>query len=163
MSGGSVGAYLHMGGKVGVLVKLECASSSALSTETFKEFTRDICLHVCANKPGYLTSSEVPADVIAREKEIALDQAKQSGKPEQFVEKIVEGKVSKYFDSNCLVDQEFVRDPSKRVRDVIKDVSAKVGAPVKVAAFTRFEMGEGLEKKNEDFAAEVAAKAGITH
>lgn len=163
MTGGAVNCYLHMGGKVGVLVKVECANEAALNSDAFKEFTKDICLHICANKPSYLTSADVPAAVIVREKEIALDQAKQTGKPEQFLTKIVEGKVSKYYDANCLVDQDFVKDPTTKVRDVIKALTAKIGAPVKVLKFERFEMGEGLEKKVEDFAAEVAAKAGITH
>jgi len=160
---GAVGTYLHMGGKVGVLVNVECPNAEAQSKTEFKDFIKDMCLHVCANKPSYLYSAEVPADVLNREKEIAREQALQSGKPEQFVQKIIEGKVSKYYDANCLVDQEFVKDPSKRVRDIVKDVSAKIGTPVKILKFTRFEMGEGLEKKTEDFAAEVAAKAGLTH
>jgi elongation factor Ts len=161
-SEGLVGAYLHMGGKVGVLVEVNSETDFVAQTEDFKNFVKDVCLHVTAHKPLYLQPEEVPAEVLSRERDIARDQARQSGKPENRLDQIVEGKVSKYFEENCLLEQSFVRDPSKKVRDILQELVAKLGENIKIRRFVRFEMGEGLEKKNEDFAQEVAARAGLS-
>ena len=161
-SEGVVGAYLHMGGKVGVLVEVNSETDFVAQTEDFKNFVKDVCLHVTAHKPLYLQSEEVPAEILSRERDIARDQARQSGKPENRLDQIVEGKVSKYFEENCLLEQGFVRDPSKKVRDILQELVAKLGENIKIRRFVRFEMGEGLEKKNEDFAQEVAARAGLS-
>ena len=160
-SEGLVGAYLHMGGKVGVLVEVNSETDFVSQTEDFKAFVKDVCLHVTAHKPTYLVPADVPADVLARERDIARDQAKASGKPEAFLDKIVEGKVLRFYDENCLMEQAFVRDPSKKVKDILQELVAKLGENIKVRRFTRYEMGEGIEKRSEDFAAEVAARAGI--
>jgi elongation factor Ts len=162
-SEGMVGAYSHMGGKIGVLVEVNCETDFVSGTEDFKNFVKDMCLHVTANKPLYLVPEEVPTSVLDREREIARDQARQQGKKEEFLDKIVEGKVKRYFEETCLLEQGFVKDPAKPVKLVLQELVAKLGENIKVRRFVRYEMGEGLEKKNEDFAAEVAAKAGLTH
>ncbi len=161
-SEGIVGAYLHMGGKVGVLVEVNSETDFVAQTEDFKNFVKDCCLHVTAHNPLYLDPSEVPAEVLARERDIARDQAKQSGKPENRLEQIIEGKISKFYDENCMLEQGFVRDPSKKVKDLLQELVAKLGENIKIRRFVRFEMGEGLEKKQENFAQEVAAKAGLS-
>jgi elongation factor Ts len=160
-SEGLVGSYLHMGGKVGVLVEVNSETDFVAGNDSFKDFVKDVCLHVCANKPQYLVPAEVPADVLTRERDVARAKALEEGKKEQFLEKIIEGKVSKFYDENCLMEQGWVKEPSKKVKEVLQDLVAKLGENIKIRRFVRFEMGEGLEKKNEDFAAEVAAKAGI--
>lgn len=161
-SEGLVGAYLHMGGKVGVLVEVNSETDFVAQTEDFKAFVKDMCLHVTAHKPQYLVPEEVPADVLNREREIARDQAKAAGKAEAHLEKIIEGKVKKYFEEVCLMEQGFVRDPAKKVKDILQELVAKLGENIKIRRFVRFEMGEGLEKKTDDFASEVAAKAGLS-
>jgi elongation factor Ts len=161
-SEGLVGAYLHMGGKVGVLVEVNSETDFVAQTEDFKSFVKDICLHVTAHKPQYLVPEEVPEHILNREREIARDQAKASGKAEAHLEKIVEGKIKKFFDEVCLLEQGFVRDPAKKVKDIQQELVAKLGENIKIRRFTRFEMGEGLEKKSEDFASEVAARAGLS-
>ena len=156
---GVVTSYIHMGGKVGVLVELEgCTCDGA------KELAHDIALQIAASKPLYLNSSEVPADVIEKEKEILLAQIendeKLKSKPDMVKVKMVEGRIGKYYEENCLLNQVFVKDPSLKIEKVIADASAKMGKDLYVKRFVRFEMGEGLEKRNDDFAAEVAAQMG---
>ena len=153
-----------MGGKIGVMVEINSETDFVAGTEDFKNFVKDVCLHVTANKPLYLLPEEVPESVLVREREIARDQALAAGKKEEFLGKIVEGKVSRYYDENCLMEQAFVKDPTKKVKAVVQDLVAKLGENIKIRRFVRMEMGEGLEKKkSDDFAAEVAAKAGITN
>ncbi len=154
---GVVTSYIHMGGKVGVLVELEgCTCDGA------KELAHDIALQVAASKPLYLTADEVPAEVIEKEKEILLAQIendeKLKSKPEMVKVKMVEGKVGKYYDENCLMNQAFVKDPSFTIAKVVKDASAKMGKELSIKRFVRFEMGEGLEKRSDNFAEEVAAQ-----
>ncbi len=154
---GVVTSYIHMGGKVGVLVEIDgCTCDGA------KELAHDIALQVAASKPLYLTAEEVPADVIEKEKEILLAQIendeKLKNKPEMVKIKMVEGKVGKYYDENCLLRQTFVKDPSLSIEKVVKDASAKMGKELSIKRFIRFEMGEGLEKRSDNFAEEVAAQ-----
>jgi elongation factor Ts len=122
---------------------------------------KDISLHIAANKPQYVLPEEIPADVLAKEKEIARDQALQSGKPAAVADKIVEGKILKYYDEVCLMNQAYLKDPEKKVSTIIQEMVAKIGENIKVRRFVRWELGEGLEKKSNDFAAEVAAQAGL--
>lgn len=155
--GGVVASYIHMGGKVGVLVEvLGC------TCETAQELAHDVALQIAASKPLYLTPDEVPAEVIEHEKEILIAQIKNdeklAKKPEQVIAKMVEGKVNKYYDENCLVKQAFIKDPSLTIEKLVKDTSAKAGKEFSIKRFVRFEMGEGLEKKSNDFAAEVEAQ-----
>ncbi|HZG15111.1 MAG TPA: translation elongation factor Ts [Candidatus Bathyarchaeia archaeon] len=144
VSDGVIGGYLHMGGKIGVVVALEGSKDEGLA--------KDLGMHVAASNPRFIDRSEVSADEIEREREVLKNQALSEGKPEAIVEKMVEGRLSKYFEEYCLVEQPFVKDPDKKVSALLKDA----GATVKT--FVRFQVGEGIEKKQEDFAAEVMAQ-----
>lgn len=150
---GMVESYIHMGGKVGVLVEIEAENV----TDEVKTFAHDVALQIAAAKPLYVDKDEVPADVLEHEKEILRVQAKNEGKPEKIIERMVEGRIVKYYEDFCLMNQKFVKDPEKTIAQVEKEVSAKEGG-VSVKRFARFEMGEGLEKKANDFAAEVEAQ-----
>jgi len=154
---GVVESYIHMGGKVGVLVEVEGCTCAGT-----RELAHDVALQIAAAKPLYLVADEVPADVIAHEKEILLAQIqndpKLASKPAQVIEKMVEGKINKYYDENCLLKQAFVKDPSMNIEKLVKSYSDKMGKALSIKRFTRFEMGEGLEKRNDDFASEVAAQ-----
>ncbi len=154
---GIVESYIHMGGKVGVLVKL-----AGCTCEKAHELAHDIALQIAASKPLYLVPSEVPADVIEHEKEILLAQIsndeKLASKPDMVKQKMVEGRIGKYYDENCLMNQVFVKDQSITIAKLVEQVGKEMGKTLEVVAFTRFEMGEGLEKKSNDFAAEVAAQ-----
>lgn len=158
---GAVGSYIHAGGKIGVMVEINCETDFVANNEMFQNFVKDICLHIAANKPQYVSAEEIPADVIAKEKEIARDQAIQSGKPAAVAEKITEGKIAKFYDEVCLLNQAFLKDPDKKVGVLIQEMVAKIGENIKVRRFSRWELGEGLEKKSNDFASEVAAAAGL--
>ena len=154
---GVIESYIHMGGKVGVLVEID-----GCTCDVARELAHDVALQIAAAKPLYVKPEEVPADVIEHEKEILIAQIKNdpklANKPQQIIEKMVEGKVGKYYDENCLLKQAFVKDPSLSIEKVVKSYCDKTGKTLSIARFTRFEMGEGLEKRNEDFAAEVAAQ-----
>jgi elongation factor Ts len=150
---GIVESYIHMGGKVGVLVEIEgCTCDSA------KELAHDVALQIAAAKPLYLNAAEVPAEVLEHEKEILKAQALNEGKPAAIVERMVEGRVKKYYDEFCLINQAFVKDPGLTIEKLVKSYSDKMGKALSIKRFTRFEMGEGLEKKSNDFAAEVEAQ-----
>jgi len=150
---GIVESYIHMGGKVGVLVEL--AGSTA---DNAKELAHDIALQIAAAKPLYVCSCCVPAEVLEHEKEILRVQAKNEGKPEKIIENMVNGRIKKYYEDFCLLDQKFVKNPDMTIKQVVADFNKNNGVEVKVVRFTRFEMGEGLEKKSNDFAAEVEAQ-----
>jgi elongation factor Ts len=150
---GIVESYIHMGGKVGVLVEVEgCTCDMA------KELAHDVALQIAAAKPLYLTAADVPSDVLEHEKEVLKAQALNEGKPANIVDRMVEGRVKKYYEEFCLVNQVFVKDPSMTIEKLVKACGDKMGRPVSIKRFTRFEMGEGLEKRNDDFAAEVEAQ-----
>ena len=150
---GIVESYIHMGGKVGVLVEVEgCTCDSA------RELAHDVALQIAAAKPLYLNAAEVPTEVLEHEKEILKAQALNEGKPAAIVDRMVEGRVKKYYDEFCLLNQAFVKDPSLTIEKLVKSYSDKMGKTLSIKRFTRFEMGEGLEKRNDDFASEVAAQ-----
>ena len=154
---GIIESYIHMGGKVGVLLELDgCTCDGA------KELAHDVALQIAAAKPLYLTEAEVPADVVEHEKEILLAQIKNdeklANKPEMVINKMIEGKIKKYYDENCLLCQAFVKDPAVKIADLVKKAGDSMGKTLSIKRFTRFEMGEGLEKRNDDFAAEVQAQ-----
>ena len=150
---GIVESYIHMGGKVGVLVEVEgCTCDSA------KELAHDVALQIAAAKPLYLNASEVPQEVIEHEKEILKAQALNEGKPAAIVDRMVEGRVKKYYEEFCLLNQAFVKDPSLTIEKLVKSYADKMGKALSIKRFTRFEMGEGLEKRSDDFAAEVEAQ-----
>jgi elongation factor Ts len=158
---GAVASYIHMGGKIGVLVEVNCETDFVARTEGFQALVKDLAMQIAAAAPLYVRRDEVPADVIAKEKEIAMAQMRDQKKPEAILEKIAVGKVEKYYEQVCLVDQLFVKDDKKKVSEVITDAVAKIGENIQVRRFARFVLGEGLEKKQENLAEEVAKQAGL--
>jgi elongation factor Ts len=158
---GVVGSYIHMGGKVGVLLEVNCETDFVARSEDFQKFVRDLAMHICASEPQYVTREEVPAEVIEKEKAIALGQAqadpKNANKPANIIEKMVQGRIEKFFTDAVLLQQPFVKDQSLTVGEVVTQITAKTGEKVSVRRFTRYKMGEGLEKRSDDFASEVAA------
>ncbi len=157
-SEGLVGSYIHAGGKIGVLLEINCETDFVAKTDEFQQLVKDLSMHIAAANPSYIRREEVPADVLDREKEIYKDQARQSGKPENILDKITEGKLEKFYGDVCLVDQVFVKDPEGKlkIKDLITEKVAKIGENISIRRFVRFQLGEGLEKKSCDFAAEVA-------
>lgn len=158
---GVVGSYIHMGGKVGVLVEINCETDFVARTEAFQQFVKDVAMHICASEPRFVTKDEVPAAEVEKEREIATGQAtsdpKNANKPANIIEKMVEGRIAKFFTEAVLLEQPFVKDQSITVGELVAKLTAETGEKVSVRRFTRYKMGEGLEKKSEDFAAEVAA------
>ncbi len=153
---GVVASYVHAGGKIGVLVKFDVADKSVVSGEAFKTFAKDIAMQVAAASPAYLRREEVPAEVLEHEKKILKEQIVQGGAPEKVADKILEGKIGKYYKEVCLIDQPFVKDGHISIADYVKNVSKELGTEIKIEAFVRFEKGQGLEKKEDNFADEVA-------
>ena len=157
---GIVDSYIHMGGKVGVLLEVNCETDFVAKGEDFKAFAHDVALQIAAVKPLYVRREEVPADIIAKEREIALAQInndpKMASKPDMVKTKIIDGKIETYYKENCLLDQAFVKDSSKTINQLTIEQTAKCGEKVTIRRFVRFEMGEGLEKRNENFAEEIA-------
>jgi elongation factor Ts len=161
---GAVGSYIHMGGKVGVLVEVNCESDFVARGEEFQQLVKDVAMHIAATDPRYVNRSEVPADVLDKEREILREQLKNdpknANKPEDVLNKIIEGKVGKYYEENVLVDQPFVKDPSKTVGELVTEKIASIKENISIRRFTRYKMGEGIEKKTDDFANEVASMVG---
>ncbi len=157
---GIVDSYIHMGGKVGVLLEVNCETDFVARGDKFKELVHDIALQIAAANPSYLTKEDVPADVLEKEKEILKAQAIEEGKPEKIVEKMVEGRIKTFYDENCLLCQKFVKDPSRTIEQVVVEATATIGEKISVRRFVRFEMGEGLQKKSENLADEVAVQVG---
>ena len=153
-------SYIHGGGSVGVLVMFDTDDKTA-ATDAFKVMGKDVAMQIAAMSPAYLDEASVPADVLAHEKEITKAQLaedpKMAGKPEQVLAKIVDGKIVKYFKENCLLDQAFVKDGDMNVAKYVASVAKELGADIKVTGFIRYAKGEGLEKREDDFAAEVAS------
>jgi elongation factor Ts len=158
---GLVSSYIHAGGRIGVLVEINCETDFVARNEDFIAFTRDIGMQIAAMNPQFVRKDEVGEDVIAREREILLAKAKESGKPEPVVAKMVEGQIAKWMKEICLLDQSWVKDPDKTIDQVQQGLVAKIGENIKIRRFVRFELGEGLDKKKTDFAAEVAQQAGL--
>ena len=155
---GIVESYIHMGGKFGVLVEINCETDFVAKGDKFKALAHDIAMHIGAAKPLYVSKEEVPAEVLEKEKEILKAQVINEGKPAAIADKIVEGKINKYYEENCLLEQKFVKDPEKTIGQLIIEATAQIGEKIAVRRFTRYEMGEGLEKRSNDFAAEVEAQ-----
>ncbi len=152
---GIVEAYIHGGGRIGVLLEINCETDFVGKTDEFKQFARDIALQIAAANPLYLVKEDVPVEVLEHEKNILKAQALNEGKPEKIVEKMVVGRIEKYYKEVCLMEQSFVKDPDKTINDIVLEKTAKIGERIVVRRFTRYEMGEGIEKRQEDFAAEV--------
>lgn len=153
---GRISGYVHGAGKIAVLVKLEAASDS----EKLDELGKDIAMQVAAMNPKYISRDDVDQDYINHEREILIQQALNEGKPQNIVEKMVEGRLQKQLKEVCLLEQTFVKDSDKAVKDVVADTAKALGVEIKVVAVERFEVGEGLEKKSENFAEEVAKQLG---
>lgn len=156
---GIVESYIHMGGKIGVLLEVNCETDFVAKTAEFKAFVRDIAMHIAATNPAYLRREEVSADDIEKEKEILAAQARNEGKPEKIIEKMVEGRISKYYSENCLLEQAFVKDPDMTVQDFVTERIQTTGENITIRRYVRYEMGEGLQKREENFAEEVMAQA----
>lgn len=161
---GAVGSYIHMGGKVGVLVEINCESDFVARGEEFQQLVKDVAMHIAAVDPSYTNREEVPADILDKEREILTEQLKNdpknANKPEDVINKIIEGRLNKYYEENVLVDQPFVKDPSMTIGDLVKEKVASIKEKITIRRFTRYKMGEGIEKKQDDFAAEVASMVG---
>lgn len=139
---GTIQAYIHMGGKIGVLVEINCETDFVAKTDDFKAFVKNIAMHIAATNPISLASEDVPAEVIDKEKEIYRAQALEMGKPEKIIDKIAEGKLNKFYKDNCLLLQSYVRDPDVTVEDVLNDVIGKTGEKITIKRFARFQIGE---------------------
>ncbi|NMB36206.1 MAG: translation elongation factor Ts [Firmicutes bacterium] len=142
---GVVDSYIHLGGKVGVLIEVNCETDFVARNEEFKDFVRDICLQVAATNPLYLSRENVPAEIIEQEKEILGKQALREGKPEKIVEKIIVGRLDKFFQENCLLEQPFIKDDKMTVQELLTEAMAKIGENIIIRRFVRFEMGENLD------------------
>lgn len=153
---GLVSSYVHSG-KVGVLLEVNCETDFVAKTEEFAALVKDIAMHIAASSPMFVSRNEVSADVVEREKQIFIEQAKESGKPEAVVQKMVDGKLDKFLKEICLLDQPFVKNPDITVGKLVIDAIAKLGENIAIRRFTRYKVGEGIEKKVVDFASEVAA------
>jgi elongation factor Ts len=154
---GSVVSYIHAGGKIGVLVEINCETDFVAMTDDFKNLCNDIAMHIAAAAPEYVRREEVPEEAVAHEKAVQKARVVEEGKPEHIAEKIVEGRIGKWFEEVCLLDQKFVKDDKLTVSDLLTNAVAKIGENIQVRRFSRFVLGEGLEKKESDLAAEVAA------
>ncbi len=153
---GLVSSYIHAGGKIGVLIEVNCETDFVARTEEFQELVRDVAMHIAAAEPRYVERAEVTAEILEREKAIYRDQALESGKPANVVDKIVDGKLGSFYSQVCLLDQPSVRDPNITVQQMLQAATAKTGENINVTRFVRFKLGEGIEKEEKDFAAEVA-------
>lgn len=154
-SEGIIESYIH-GGRIGVLVEVNSETDFVAKNANFISFTKDVAMQVAAQNPQYVSREEVPAAEIEKEKDILREQALNEGKPEKIVDKMVEGRIEKYYKQVCLMEQPFIKDSDKTLQDILNDIISKLGENIKVRRFTRYELGEGIEKKEENFAEEVA-------
>ncbi len=159
-SEGVVGSYIHAGGKIGVLVEVNCETDFVSRTEQFKALVHEIAMQVAAYSPKYVSVDEISADELQREREVQRTRVIEEGKPEHIADRIVEGRLKKYYKEICLLDQEYFRDDSKTVADVISEAVSTIGEKIKVRRFVRLVMGEGLKKREDDFVSEVMQQAG---
>ena len=157
---GIVSSYLHQGGRIGVLVEINCETDFVARNDDFLAFAKDIAMHIAASNPLVVQASELSQDLLEKQREIFQAQAVNEGKPENIAKNIVVGRLKKWQAESCLVDQPFVKDPDKTVSQLVAELTAKIGEKISIRRFVRFEVGEGIEKKTEDFAAEVAKVVG---
>ncbi|MFA6075216.1 MAG: translation elongation factor Ts [Negativicutes bacterium] len=156
---GTVGSYIHGGGRIGVLVEVNCETDFVAKTDGFQALVKDISMQIVASNPMYIRREEVPADVIEHEKGILRAQALNEGKPAAIVDKMVVGRIEKYYKEVCLLEQQYIKNPDVTVQQLITEAIAKIGENISIRRFVRFQLGEGIEKKVDDFAAEVMAAA----
>jgi elongation factor Ts len=147
---GLVDAYIHSGGRIGVLVEVNCETDFVANTDEFKNFVKEICMQIAAANPKYISREEVPQAVLEKEREILKAQALNEGKPQNVVDRIVEGRIEKFYKENCLLEQEYIRDPEKTVKDLLNETIAKLGENIVIRRFVRFERGEGIETSSNE-------------
>ncbi len=153
---GLVESYIHGIGRIGVLLELNCETDFVAKTDEFKSLARDLAMQVAASKPEYVRIEEVPADVVEKEKEILAAQAANEGKPEKIIAKMVQGRIEKFYKEICLMEQPFIKNPDVTVKELLTEKIGKIGENISVRRFVRYELGEGLQKREDDFASEVA-------
>ena len=158
---GRIFSYVHAGGRIAVILEVNCETDFVARTEDFTAFGKDVAMQIAAMSPQYLSEEEIPAPLIERERAIRTEQARQSGKPDNIVAKMVDGQIAKWKKEIVLLDQAFVKDDKKDIRTLLTELVAKIGENCKIRRFVRYEVGEGLEKRKDDFAAEVRAQAGL--
>lgn len=157
---GAVFLYNHMNGKIGVMLELNCETDFVAKNPTFQELGHDLCLHIAANAPKYVSKEDVEASDLAKEREILRAQVINEGKPEKMADKIVDGKISKFYKDVCLLEQEFVKNPDVTVADLVNEATIKIGEKISVRRFVRYVMGEGIEKRQDNLAEEVKKQIG---
>ncbi|CCQ97933.1 Elongation factor Ts [[Clostridium] ultunense Esp] len=155
---GLVESYIHMGGRIGVLVEVNCETDFVANTDEFKEFVKDIAMQIAAYSPRYVSKDEVPAEVLAKEREIYKQQAMNEGKPEQIAEKMVEGRLKNFLKEVCLLEQPFIKDGDKTVQDLVNEKISKIGEKISIRRFVRYQLGEGIEKRQDNFVEEVMSQ-----
>ncbi|MEE8279013.1 MAG: translation elongation factor Ts [Thermoanaerobaculia bacterium] len=156
---GLVSSYVHAGGRIGVLLEVNCETDFVARTDEFQALVKDIAMHIAASDPRFVDRSEVTAETLEHEREIYREQALQAGKPENVVDRIVDGKMEKFYSETVLLEQQFVKNPDITVRDLVIEKVAKLGENIQVRRFSRFKLGEGLAKRTDDFAEEVRQQA----
>ncbi|PZD93352.1 elongation factor Ts [Paenibacillus sambharensis] len=158
---GVVESYIHAGGRIGVLVEVNCETDFVAKTDQFRDFVRDIAMQIAAANPRYVRREEVPQEDLEKEKEILKAQALNEGKPANIVEKMVEGRMGKYYEEFCLMEQSFIKDPDKTVSALLNEKISTIGENISIRRFVRYELGEGLEKKQDNFVEEVMSQAKL--
>jgi elongation factor Ts len=161
---GAVGSYIHMGGKVGVLVEINCESDFVSRGEEFQQLVKDVAMHIAAADPRYVRREDVPESEVAKEREILFEQLKNdeknASKPDEVLQKIIDGRLNKFYEEIVLLEQPYIKDPSKTVGDLVVEKIAAIKENISVRRFARYKMGEGIEKRQDDFASEVASMVG---
>jgi len=157
-SEGAVTSYIHAGGRIGVLVEVNCETDFVGKTTEFKQLAYDVAMQIAASNPDYVSREDVPEQVITHEKDVLKAQALEEGKPEKVIDKMVEGRLEKFYKERCLLEQPFIKDPDKTVQELIHEHVARIGENINVRRFARYELGQGIEKEQGDFAAEVMAQ-----
>ncbi len=155
---GLVESYIHAGGRIGVLVEVNCETDFVAKTDSFREFVKDVAMQIAAANPKYVSREEVDAADLEKEKDILKAQALNEGKPAHIVEKMVEGRMGKYYEEFCLMEQQFIKDPDKTISQLLNEKVSQIGENISIRRFVRFELGEGLEKKQDNFVEEVMAQ-----
>ncbi len=155
-SEGLVASYIHMGGRIGVLVEVNCETDFVAKSDDFQTLVKDIAMHIAAANPKYVAEADVDPTELEKEKEILRAQAKNEGKPEAIIEKMVDGRVKKFYEDVCLLNQHFVKNPDLTIKDLLTEATLKIGEKISIRRFVRYELGEGMEKRNDNLAEEVA-------
>jgi len=158
---GMVTSYIHAGGRIGVLVEVNCETDFVAKNDDFKMLVSDIAMHIAASAPKFVSREEVTTELMDREREVYRDQLKNEGKPEEMIEKILEGKMGKFYGEVCLLEQSFIKDEDKTIEQILSEKTAEIGEKITVRRFVRFELGEGIEKKEDNFVEEVMQQAGM--